>query len=153
MLIYQNSNFGYFADIWLYNTDFKINTYDKNMLEFAQNQTEANSYSNLYKSYKSQPKLRPHDFLTFDKIAHLLNGYARIVFYQVYSQDGSHNYNPYMNPRRNRIVQMKEGQFKNGKANGYVRTMDMMKDASVGFFKEDRAYGKVQYYQNGRLTQ
>lgn len=30
--------------------------------------------------------------------------------------------------------------------------MDFMNDVSVGYFYQGRAFGKVQYYQNGRLV-
>lgn len=35
VMVYQRDNFGYFVDIELYQTDYKISKFDRNLLEFA----------------------------------------------------------------------------------------------------------------------
>ena len=109
--------------------------------------SSTDTFLEQFEQYKAHPKQRPHDFLKLDNIKHLIDGYARIIYYQVYSYEADQKtYNPFINPRKNRLVQMREGQFKNGLSHGYARTMDFQNDVSVGYFYQGKAFGKVQFY-------
>uniref|UniRef100_A0A7S3CI48 Uncharacterized protein n=1 Tax=Strombidium rassoulzadegani TaxID=1082188 RepID=A0A7S3CI48_9SPIT len=154
LYIYERDDYAYFADVWLYQTDSHISAFDRNALEFAQNGTEDISFAERLEKYRAKPSSRPTDFQKFEQVSQQMNGFARMIFYQVHAYDSDNaSFNPYLNPRKNRIIQMKEGEVKAGSPEGYNRIMDFMNDVAVGFFKDGKAYGKVQYYENGRLAE
>ena len=81
-----------------------------------------------------------------------LNGYARIVEYQVYDKNQYNNWDPYANKfKGNRFHMMIEGVFKDGKPNGYARYMKQNK-IQVGYFKEGKPFGKMMFIENGLVV-
>jgi hypothetical protein len=82
-------------------------------------------------------------FLNFWQIEHLLNGYARMVFYQVYGKNhtfGYEEYSPFVDPKLNKMTDLKEGQFSNGIPDGFARIIDV--HTYVGYYKQGKVYGK-----------
>ena len=74
-----------------------------------------------------------------------MTGMGRFIYYEVYGysgirSDGTKIFNPMVDPKMNKIVRMKEGEFTKGKSDGYNRWMNLG-FAKVGFWKDDRGYG------------
>lgn len=107
VLVYQKEDYAYFADIWLFQTDAHLNAFDRNLLEFTQAQSvelSPQKAKTLIKQNNKSSSLQ-REFQKMESIEPLLNGYARIVYYQSYAFDRSTGgFNPLINPRKNRII-------------------------------------------------
>ena len=69
---------------------------------------------------------------------------GRFIYYEVYGDsgiDGTKKFNPMIDPNMNKITEIKEGEFHEGKADGYNRWMNNEYAAKVGFWKDDWGYG------------
>ena len=68
------------------------------------------------------------------------------MFYQVYGyniSNGFQEFSPFIDPKLNKIIDFKEGQFTKGIPNGYCKIIDIQDYAYVGFFEKGFAYGKM----------
>ena len=82
-------------------------------------------------------------------IRHCLNGYGRMIYYQVHGHQNFKNswneslkvYNPYLSPEKNEIIAMYEGHFKHGKPEGYARIMNYTGEVDVGLYAAGNPYG------------
>ena len=75
-----------------------------------------------------------------------MTGTGRFIYYEVYGssglrEDGTKKFNPMIDPEMNKITEIKEGEFFEGKSDGYNRMKNVEKDAKVGFWSEDSGYG------------
>ena len=91
-----------------------------------------------------------------DKMKHALTGHGRIIVYEahhklntIYGPDHKIKFDPRKKPRANKLVEIREGYFRDGKLEGYGRVMNVDSNAIVGFFEKNVENGKVQYYKNG----
>ena len=145
----------FFADVELIVTD-PLKKEDYDILREMEGRFKG-TYSEDRSNYlKDNTNLE--EFAVMDEIEPFLSGYGRIIFYDVSgyetsNSDGTKVYDPFVNPELNKITQIKEGQFFEGKAEGYCRIMDPSRRVQVGFFKEDWPYGKLKEFVDGELME
>ena len=100
------------------------------------------------------------DFTQFEALQRYLNGYGRILFYQVSSKDEIGNFNPKVYGNHKVLTEMWEGSFKQGLLDGFGRKIhtnlaqlpNYRGEIRIGYFKEGWRFGKQQYYKNELLT-
>lgn len=90
------------------------------------------------------------------KLSQVLSGFGRMVIYenhnkmnQTYELDPRIRFDPRGDNSTNHVIEIKEGDFKFGKLNGYGRVVNAEERARVGYFKDDKDYGKMIYYKDG----
>ena len=108
--------------------------------------------TNTSTSYEWERKNLIYDnkaFPNYRNIKGMINGYARIVYYNVHENPTDTDYTPYKDPWKNEIVTIREGYFNQGLQEGYGRMMGNQKEAFVGFFREGKLHGKAIFYKNG----
>lgn len=96
----------------------------------------------------------PHKIVFLDEIKPMLTGYARIVRYENKSilkylsddmEEKSGSRLVKFKPENLELIEMTEGEFKNGDKDGYCRIINCEKDeqfCEAGFFVEDKPLGK-----------
>jgi hypothetical protein len=96
--------------------------------------------------------------IRMEKMKGLVSGFVRLVIYEssnpmnrTYLFDGKIKFDPRKSPEKNKVIEIREGEFKHGMLNGYGRVLKIDGTATVGFFNNDRVEGKVQYYKDGIL--
>jgi hypothetical protein len=57
-----------------------------------------------------------------------------------------------MNPRNLTMTALEEGEFKNGKKDGYCRVIHDDSSCETGFFKKDEPWGKFEWHLNTKIT-
>lgn len=79
--------------------------------------------------------------IRMEKMKHLLRGFARMIVYETthkmsrkYTFDPHIKFDPRYNPENNTVIEMREGEFRDGMLNGYGRVMKSYGEAIVGFF-------------------
>ena len=79
-------------------------------------------------------KFEADTFVTKDELKHMLNGYARVIEFGTNHIDKRGNFNPTIDPSQNFILQLSEGQIRNGMLCGYSRTHDNEGECKVGYW-------------------
>ena len=89
-------------------------------------------------------------YIRLDKINFVLNGFARMTIYKsfnpmnmTYEFDSRIKFDPVKDPYRNEIVEIREGEFKNGQLSGYGRIITSDGTTRVGYFLNNNEYGKI----------
>mgnify|MGYP006100195373 FL=1 len=63
-----------------------------------------------------------HQFILFDDIKEVLNGFGRMTYYRCFVKNALGEFDPsFSDAKGNWLMTIKEGQFKNGMADGYQR--------------------------------
>lgn len=94
----------------------------------------------------------------FKDIAPGITGIARIIRYtnttigNMIDVDNKSTKMISMNPRNLSIVALEEGEFKNGKKDGYCRVLHDDQSCETGFFKKDEPWGKFEWHLNTPIT-
>ena len=91
-------------------------------------------------------------FLLFEEIKSALNGYGRFIYFRTFNTNHNGDPDPTfvdINKKDNWIESVKEGEFKEGKANGFQRQLIAFNGhCKLGFFKDDQPHGKFVEYDN-----
>ena len=87
--------------------------------------------------------------MKYKDIDPLVTGYARMIFYEVHGKDKNGEFSPFVDPKKNRVLTVREGYFENGVQHGFGRMMGDRTEAFVGFYKHGKLHGKAQYYHLG----
>lgn len=94
-------------------------------------------------------------FVTKEEVKHLLNGYARVIEFGTNHIDKKGNYNPTIDHSQNFVLQICEGQIRNGLLCGFSRIHDNEGECKVGYWNikqfgpetiVSRPYGKFAHY-------
>ena len=95
--------------------------------KYAKNETDylASVITNKHPSYVWQMTTnrfwRNSQFPKFSDLKPLITGHARIIYYDVYGKLDSGEFSPFVDPKKNNIISIKEGTFVKSKAEGYGR--------------------------------
>lgn len=146
----KNSNHSQiFADIWILANTATFTAEDNRLVS-----AEATNIKEIGPIKKHRTIL----LTEMSKIQTLLNGYARIIIYEAhtpmnstYLPDPKIEYDPRVNYHKNKILEIREGQFFNGMLNGYGRVFESDGSAKIGFFHFDKDFGKMMFFENGFL--
>ena len=95
------------------------------------------------------PRIPDHNFTKFvdyEEVRPYLNGYVRILEFEVVVTDDHSDYNPTLESDINRLkldlLFMTEGMYFNGSANGFARRFYQDKLVEVGFWEDSIPWGK-----------
>lgn len=94
-----------------------------------------------------------HQFILFDDIKEVLTGFGRFTYYRCFSKNELGEFDPsFSDAKGNWLMNIKEGEFKQGKADGYQRQLSAYNShCKQGYFKNDQPYGKfVEYDKTGK---
>ena len=130
-----------FVDIYLLKTDdnIQLNTIEEKCKEvdFKNNNTDGEQL----------------DYVKYDDVSEHISGYWRSIWYYSY-QKHQGRFTPLMDTNSNRISHMQEGQVQEAKMHGFNRKMFYIGSrVDLGFYKDDKEYGKNIHCSNGRVLQ
>ena len=104
----------------------------------------------ILKRIQNQDKkeqLQSGRFTELREIHRHLTGYGRLTYFTSSIKGKSRSYNPLISKKENVIVRwIEEGEFVNGKLNGFGRIYDREQNCQIGFFKNGHPHGKLQKY-------
>ena len=105
-----------FVDIWALVTSAKSQA---DMDEIKKLETQSKDIEYLYNNLDAQ-SLNPPEYIQFDKIQYLINGFARTVWYYSAAKKNG-RFTPIGNETRNKVFQMREGECVGGWMHGFNR--------------------------------
>jgi hypothetical protein len=97
-----------------------------------------------------------HQFILYDDIKDSLTGFGRFMYYRCLAKNRLGDYDPTFDAeKQNWIMEIKEGQFEIGEANGYQRQLSAYNGhCRLGYFRNNEPFGKyVEYTKDGSIFQ
>ena len=113
-------------------------------------------HKQLEEMSKESLMIESHPTKVFHKLSeyeHLVNGFARIVLYEVHSFNMKlKKYDPLHQNHMNKIIALEEGRFDYSHLNGFGRIIDYKSQiAQIGYYKNSWPHGKLIQYRDGKL--
>lgn len=122
---------------------------DDHHLDGADNSTETDNMTAFHIKFQHIPTIWDHNytrFLPYENISMYLNGYMRVVKFQVTNQDYHQRFNALEKSKLNRLqpelLFITEGQFQNGSLNGFGRRLFKNEQCQIGYWRDNEPYGK-----------
>ena len=105
-----------FVDIWALITSAKS---EADMDELKKLESQSLEIENFYNNLGSQ-SLKPPEFIKFDHMQYLLNGFARTIWYYSAARING-KFTPVNQEHSNKVFQMREGECVGGWMHGFNR--------------------------------